>query len=253
MVDAQAPGVRGSAAGPADRTGRGGLAGSGAARAGGLHLLSRAHAAIESSRRPRRHRAQPDRLPGGQSRRAGAIRDSSTPGGPWALSTWSICICGGAGSGCGVPRAGGGPCGSRSRRRASPSTTPCFRDRPSPRELHFYPGAGQHRALVGTGALWVTAEPLSVTGDELAEVRRQFALLVAADPWASRMPAAVYGQPVRDDDGGWWLVDSTGTGCRLLETGGPALAVAGPVGRRAADGLRGVERVRTASPQRAAR
>lgn len=82
-------------------------------------------------------------------------------------------------------------------------------------ELHFYPGSGQLRALVGR-VTDQSAHPLLVEGDSLADVRRLFADLVAADPWASRMPAAVRGRPARDEHGGWWWIDGAGTGCPLI-------------------------------------
>ena len=95
-------------------------------------------------------------------------------------------------------------------------------------ELHFYPGAGQHRALFGRTSDESIVD-LDVSGSSLGDVRAEFAELVAADPWATRMPAAVLGRPVRVA-GDWWLVDATGTACPLLELEGqpwPLLAQSG--------------------------
>jgi hypothetical protein len=88
-------------------------------------------------------------------------------------------------------------------------------------DVHFYPGGGQARILVGERSD-AAPEPLAVQGFSLLEVRRAFAELAAADPWTSRMPAAVEATPVRDDAGGWWLVDTAGAGCPLLGLDGQA-------------------------------
>ena len=96
-------------------------------------------------------------------------------------------------------------------------------------DLHFYPGAGQQRALVGRRAD-ETPSRLDVGGVSQAEARRQFADLVAADPWASRMPVALRARPIRGDDGDWWLRDAAGTGCPMLGLDGqpwPLLAQSG--------------------------
>ncbi|MFP5283211.1 MAG: SWIM zinc finger family protein [Actinomycetes bacterium] len=105
-------------------------------------------------------------------------------------------------------------------------------------ELHFYPGRGQHRALLGAGQ--VSADSAGVEGpawgQTVAEVQAAFAELVAADPWSTRMPALVEGQ-VRPDRGrgpSWRLNDRDGGQVELRGLAGepwPLLAqsVSGPV------------------------
>ena len=74
--------------------------------------------------------------------------------------------------------------------------------------LHFYPGAGQFRALIGEQTS-ATAGPTMPLVESFAEARARFAQLVASDPWAVRMPAAIKAVPVpgakewrlRADDG----------------------------------------------------
>ena len=56
--------------------------------------------------------------------------------------------------------------------------------------LHFYPGSGQLRALVGTRTS-TTQPPVYPKPLTLAETQRRFAEMLAADPWATRMPAAI--------------------------------------------------------------
>ncbi|HZA73748.1 MAG TPA: hypothetical protein VE476_12670 [Propionibacteriaceae bacterium] len=77
--------------------------------------------------------------------------------------------------------------------------------------LHFYPGSGQYRALVGEreDVIEPSAPPPPETYAELLE---RFADLLAADPWATRMPAVVQAAAVPPDrSGGRW---------RLREAGG---------------------------------
>jgi hypothetical protein len=88
-------------------------------------------------------------------------------------------------------------------------------------DLHFYSGSGQYRALIGHrhGAgddrLQPTDQPRAET---FSELRRRFADLVAADPWASRMPAVVEAAPIPSRDPGepWQLRDSSGFACNLV-------------------------------------
>jgi hypothetical protein len=101
--------------------------------------------------------------------------------------------------------------------------------------MHFYPGSGQYRALIGehddVGHDRLGLQDDVVT-ESLAEVQRRFAELLAADPWATRMPAVIEAAPVRGHSrGGFWLLrDSSGSACRLLERYGepwPLLARSG--------------------------
>lgn len=94
--------------------------------------------------------------------------------------------------------------------------------------LHRYPGAGQPRVLLGETTEDPPA-PLRWPGETIAETRRRFAELVAADPWATRLGAAVRAVPVPGEDG-WWLRDGAGSSCPLLDLPGqpwPLLAQSG--------------------------
>src|SRR5918993_4245245 len=101
--------------------------------------------------------------------------------------------------------------------------------------MHFYPGSGQYRALIGehddVGHDRFGLED-NVETESLAEVQHRFAELLAADPWATRMPAVVEAAPIRGRLRGepWHLRDSFGSVCRLLEPYGepwPLLARSG--------------------------
>jgi hypothetical protein len=87
--------------------------------------------------------------------------------------------------------------------------------------LHFYPGSGQYRALLGEQTSAVQL-PVSPPAESYDEVRRRFAELLAADPWAARMPAVVRGAPVPPPraGAGWGLRDDTGRVCRLVGSAG---------------------------------
>ncbi|WP_375426561.1 SWIM zinc finger family protein [uncultured Friedmanniella sp.] len=131
--------------------------------------------------------------------------------------------------------------GRRSRRWAlwltfavpgqAPDTTVTFGDRLRGR-LHFYPGSGQYRAVVGERA---RAEPVDeavvslTTGleevapalttkdlapESLAAARARYAALLAADPWASRMPAVVAVTPVPPQGAGPWRLRDRDGHCR---------------------------------------
>lgn len=86
-------------------------------------------------------------------------------------------------------------------------------------KLHFYPGSGQHRALIGR-PIMVEApadQPGAATGETIADVQRRFAELLAADPWAARMPAVIESAPiVRSGAERWLLRDRAGAACELL-------------------------------------
>jgi hypothetical protein len=102
-------------------------------------------------------------------------------------------------------------------------------------KMHFYPGSGQYRALIGehdeVGHDQLGPED-DVAAESLAEVQHRFAELLAADPWATRMPAVVEAAPIRGHSrgGSWLLRDSSGSACRLVERYGepwPLLARSG--------------------------
>jgi hypothetical protein len=91
--------------------------------------------------------------------------------------------------------------------------------------LHFYPGSGQFRALVGE-RISATTGPTMPPAKSLAEVRALFAQLVASDPWAARMPAVIDATPIAGS-GMWRLRASNGEYCaitNLAEEPWPLLA-----------------------------
>nr|WP_294696339.1 SWIM zinc finger family protein [uncultured Friedmanniella sp.] len=119
----------------------------------------------------------------------------------------------------------------------TPDTTVTLGSRFSGR-LHYYPGAGQLRAVLGEAS-----EPSARADDEvgrgwpvaddLTGARRRFADLLAADPWATRLPVvlAVAPVPPEEDGGRWRLRDREGRCCQLLGGGEPWPLVAQARGR----------------------
>jgi hypothetical protein len=81
--------------------------------------------------------------------------------------------------------------------------------------LHFYPGSGQFRALVGDQTS-ATAGPTMPPAKSLAEVRARFGQLVAADPWAARMPAVIKAVPI-PARGRWRLRAASGECCEIID------------------------------------
>ena len=82
--------------------------------------------------------------------------------------------------------------------------------------LHFYPGSGQYRALLGER--WDVLQPTGPPAPETyAELLERFADLLAADPWATRMPAVVRAAAVPPDrPGGRWRLREDGGAYRDL-------------------------------------
>lgn len=88
-------------------------------------------------------------------------------------------------------------------------------------DLHLYPGAGQFRALLGTEHERFEHVPPQ-PGSTLEGVAAEFAALLAADPWADRMPAVVEGVPVPPEGSGpWRLRDANGDAVTMLSSGEP--------------------------------
>ena len=81
--------------------------------------------------------------------------------------------------------------------------------------LHFYPGSGQFRALIGE-QVSATSGPTMPPAESLAEVRARFAQLVASDPWAARMPAVINAAPV-PGPGQWQLRARSGECCMIID------------------------------------
>ncbi len=117
---------------------------------------------------------------------------------------------------------------------------------------HFYPGSGQHRALIEPPlpdpddppvSERTTAEVVATRtwgGDDLAAVGAQLADLLAADPWATRLPVVVAGVPVppmtaglpgaSSAAGSWRIRDAAGRSVPLVDGDGdpwPLVAQAG--------------------------
>lgn len=111
-------------------------------------------------------------------------------------------------------------------------------------QLHYYPGSGQFRAVVGERRTPAGGDGSPGSGpptlpppETISAARDRFAALLAADPWASRMPAVLRVAPVppvadepwrlRDRDG--WCRDVLGGGAEpwslLAESGGREVAV----------------------------
>ena len=81
--------------------------------------------------------------------------------------------------------------------------------------LHFYPGSGQFRALVGDQST-ATAAPTMPPAESIAELRARFAQLVGSDPWATRMPAVIKAVPVRGT-GTWRMRAAGGECCEVID------------------------------------
>jgi hypothetical protein len=81
--------------------------------------------------------------------------------------------------------------------------------------LHFYPGSGQFRALVGE-QITATAGPTMPPAESFADVRGRFGQLVASDPWAVRMPAVINVVPV-PGKGRWRLRADNGECCDIID------------------------------------
>ena len=81
--------------------------------------------------------------------------------------------------------------------------------------LHFYPGAGQFRAVVGEQSS-ASAGSTMPPAESFFEVRARFAQLVASDPWAVRMPAVIQAVPV-PDVGRWRLRAAEGACCDIID------------------------------------
>ena len=82
-------------------------------------------------------------------------------------------------------------------------------------QLHFYPGAGQFRGLIGEQTS-ATAGATMPSAESLPQIRARFAQLVAADPWAARMPAVINAAPV-PGPGQWRLRARNGECCMIID------------------------------------
>lgn len=82
-------------------------------------------------------------------------------------------------------------------------------------DLHFYPGSGQHRVLLGERS--DVAEPVRPPGENIDTVHERFAALLAKDPWASRLPTLIRATAVLPPDaaGPWRLRDDARSTVKL--------------------------------------
>jgi hypothetical protein len=81
--------------------------------------------------------------------------------------------------------------------------------------LHFYPGSGQFRALIGEQRS-VKSTATMPPAESFAEVRARFGQLVAADPWATRMPAMITAAPVPSTRR-WRMRAVGGESCEIID------------------------------------
>jgi hypothetical protein len=111
----------------------------------------------------------------------------------------------------------------------APDATVTVGDRLAGR-LHFYPGSGQYRAVVGErrelprpdpveGGSWAEpgaalAGPTSPQVESVTTARARFAALLAADPWATRMPAVLQVTPVPPEGAAAWRLRDHDGWCR---------------------------------------
>ncbi len=98
----------------------------------------------------------------------------------------------------------------------------------------FYPGSGQYRALIEPPLpdpdlppiSDLTPDAVALTrswgGDDLTAIGTQLAELLAADPWATRLPVVLAGVPVPPPPAGgpWQLRDAGGRAVPLVEDEG---------------------------------
>jgi hypothetical protein len=81
--------------------------------------------------------------------------------------------------------------------------------------VHFYPGSGQFRALVGEQTS-ATARARMPSAESFADVRARFGQLVAADPWAARLPAVIKAAPL-PGPGPWRMRAAGGECCEIID------------------------------------
>jgi hypothetical protein len=84
-------------------------------------------------------------------------------------------------------------------------------------DVHYYPGAGQLRALVGTEHARAPGVP-DLDGSSVTAAAEQFGALLADDPWAERVPVVLRGAPVPppSDPGRWAFRDEAGATVPLV-------------------------------------
>lgn len=100
-------------------------------------------------------------------------------------------------------------------------------------DLHFYPGSGQYRGLLGR-QLGAVDQAKLPTGESFSSMLDRQATLLAADPWATRMPAVVSAVAVPPDEPGgtWRLRDDSGLACEITGlTGQPWSLLARSMGQ----------------------
>ncbi len=84
-------------------------------------------------------------------------------------------------------------------------------------DLHLYPGSGSLRGLLGTVHARTQSVP-EVPGCLVGRAAAAFGDLLAADPWAERLPVVLTGAPVppASERGRWWFRSPDGAAVPLL-------------------------------------
>ena len=98
--------------------------------------------------------------------------------------------------------------------------------------VHRYPGGAEHRVLLGEQWPLDEGSAPADAAEPVDDVERRWAAQVAADPWASRMPAVLRAVPVPPTRPGepWHLADRDGSAVRLTASAlepWPLLAASG--------------------------
>lgn len=112
-------------------------------------------------------------------------------------------------------------------------------------DLHFYPGRGQHRALVGNRADAAPLDPLALRPLTLGELSMAWAAALADDPWLTVLPTVIKATPQLSgtEPQSWSVVDQAGSQLALGDTGldpwqllaisgGSEIAIAGELSAR---------------------
>ena len=87
--------------------------------------------------------------------------------------------------------------------------------------LHWYPGSGQHRVLIAEHS-YSSRPPVLPAAESMERTRRRFAELLAADPWASRLPTVLRCAAAPPDEAGasWTVQEPGGSRRRVVGLGG---------------------------------
>lgn len=83
--------------------------------------------------------------------------------------------------------------------------------------LHWYPGSGQHRVLIGEHS-YSSRPPVLPAVESMKQARGRFAELLAADPWATRLPTVLQCAAAPPDEAGaaWTVQEPDGSRRRVI-------------------------------------